>query len=101
MNIATTIRDQIRSVDRMAFLAWGAKEMADTGNGLRFKTSGMTPWKGYVTVSYNEGKDLYDVEFARIRKMNKIVDRVVDEVYVEDLVSIIDDHVTYYVYDNR
>lgn len=90
MSIATTIRDQIVAVDRMALMAWGAKNMSAVKNGLMFKTSGMTAWKGYVTVSYNEGKDLYDVEFARLRKCEKIVDRVVDEVYAEDLVRVID-----------
>lgn len=90
MNIATIIRDQIRAIDRFALGAWGAKDLVAMKDGLKFKTSGMVKWKGYVYVKYNEGMDLYDVIFARIRKMEWIEDEKVEGVYAEDLVRIID-----------
>lgn len=90
MSIAQTILSQIKMIDRMALMAWGAKELVNMGNGLKFKTSGMTPWKGYVYVKYNEGTDLYDIEFFRIRKYEVKVDKKIDGIYVEDLVSTID-----------
>ena len=93
MNTAQIILSQIKAIDPMATWAWGAKEFVNTGKGLRFKTSGMTPWKGYVHVIYNEGSDLYSVEFSRVRKHQVKVDQVVDDVYAEDLVSIIDQFV--------
>ena len=90
MNVATIIRDQIKAIDFWAFGAWGAKNLANTGSGLSFKTSGSVRWKGNVTITLDEGKDLYVVKFTRLRKLNVIVDKIVEDVFVEDLVSVID-----------
>jgi hypothetical protein len=90
MNIATIIRDQIRAIDRFALGAWGAKDLVAMKDGLKFKTSGMVKRKCYVYVKYDEGMDLYDVIFARIRKLEWIEDEKVEGVYAEDLVRIID-----------
>ena len=78
------------SSDLRALWAWGAKDLMNMGDGLKFKTSGMTPWKGYVYVKYNSGKDLYEIQFFRFRKMEVKYDKVVEDVYAEDLVSVID-----------
>jgi len=93
MNIAQTILSQIKTIDPMALPAWGAKDLMDMNNGLRFKTSGMTPYKGYVYIRYNEGADLYDVSFYRIRKLEVKMDKVIGDVYAQDLVSTIDNFV--------
>lgn len=93
MTIAQTILSQIKTLDRMAMMAWGAKELVNMGDGLKFKTSGMTPWKGYVYVKYDAGMDLYNIEFFRIRKYEVKVDKQIESVYAEDLVSIIDSFV--------
>ncbi len=93
MNVATIIRDQIRALDRRAFMAWGAKDFVGMGDGLKFKTSGLVKWKGYVYIKYDEGMDLYNVQFARIRNLDWKVDKEVNGVYVEDLVGIIDGQV--------
>jgi hypothetical protein len=90
MNIATIIRDQIRAIDRFALGAWGAKDLVAMKDGLKFKTSGMVKRKCYVYVKYDEGLDLYDVIFARVRKYEWIEDEKVEAVYAEDLVRIID-----------
>lgn len=91
MNTAQVILQQIQALDPRAILAWGAKDFMNMGDGLKFKTSGLTPWKGYVYIKYNEGKDLYQLQFFRFRKMEVKMDRVVEDVYAEDLVSIIDE----------
>lgn len=93
MNTATIIRDQIRAVDRFAFGAWGTKDIVNMGNGLKFKTSGMVRWKGYVYVKYDAANDLYDVDFFRIRNAEVKYDRQVAGVFAEDLVRIIDEQV--------
>ena len=93
MSTAKTILSQIKMFDPMALFAWGAKDYTDTGKGLQFKTSGMTPYKGYVKINYNEGQDLYEIEFFRIRKSEVKVDKTVNEVYAEDMVRIIDSFV--------
>ena len=90
MNAAQVILSQIKSLDPKALFAWGAKDLVNTGKGLRFKSSGMTRWKGQVNIVHNEGTDLYDIEFFRIRKFEMKVDSKVTDVFVEDLVRVID-----------
>jgi hypothetical protein len=93
MNTAQTILSQIKTLDPMALFAWGAKDLMNMGDGLKFKTSGMTPYKGFVYVKYNPVPDLYEVQFFRFRKMEVKMDKVVQDVYAEDLVSVIDNFV--------
>ena len=90
MNTAQIILSQIKTLDPRALFAWGAKDLMNMGDGLKFKTSGMTPWKGYVYVKYNSGTDLYEIQFFRFRKMEVKYDKVVEDVFAEDLVSVID-----------
>lgn len=93
MNTAQIILSQIKALDPMAMFAWGAKDLVNMGDGLKFKTSGMTPWKGYVYVKYNQGTDLYDVRFMRFRNIDLVEDVTTEDVFAEDLVSIIDSKV--------
>jgi hypothetical protein len=90
MTVAKTIMSQIRQLDVWALGAWGAKDFLDMGDGLKFKTSGSVSWKGYVYVKYDYGKDLYEVIFGRVRKLEWKVDRAVTDVFAEDLVNVID-----------
>lgn len=90
MSIAQIIRSQIYALDRFAFGAWGAKDLLNMGNGLKFKTSGMVKWKGYVYVKYDDGSDLYNIDFFRVRGVDIKYDKQVEGVFVEDLVQIID-----------
>jgi len=93
VSVATIIRDQIRAIDRMAMMAWGAKDLVDMGDGLKFKTSGMTPWKGYVYVRLDVANDLYNIDFFRIRKAEVIYDKQLEGVFVDQLVNEIDNYV--------
>jgi hypothetical protein len=90
MSVAQTIRQQINTIDRSAFMAWGVKTMIANTNGLQFKSTGMCRWKGWVDVKYNEGTDLYDIDFFRIRAGKLIMDRKVADIFAEDLVATID-----------
>ena len=90
MTIAQTILSQIKTIDPMAMPAWGAKDLIDMGDGLKFKSTGMCRWKGQVYVRYNRGADAYDIEFFRVRAGNIKVDKVVSDVYAPELVRIID-----------
>jgi hypothetical protein len=90
MNIAHTIISQIRSIDKFALSAWGAKEFVSLPNGLQFKTSGsVRKHKGYVKISLN-GADLYDIEAFTIRVGEIKVKRQITDIFVEDLVSWLD-----------
>jgi hypothetical protein len=90
MTIAQTILSQIKTIDPMATFAWGAKDLVNMGDGLKFKTTGMVKWKGYVYVKYNQGTDLYDIDFFRIRNFEVKKDKQMRDVFAEDLVNIID-----------
>jgi hypothetical protein len=90
MNIATTIHRQINAMDPGAFWAWGTKNVVALEDGLQFKSSGMCGWKGIVQVKYDEGQDLYNVVFGKIRKLEWKVTKTVNGVFVEDLVKTID-----------
>lgn len=90
MTIAQTILSQIKTIDPMATFAWGAKDLVNMGDGLKFKTTGMVKWKGYVYVKYNQGTDLYDIDFFRIRNFEVKNDKQMRDVFAEDLVNIID-----------
>jgi hypothetical protein len=91
MTIAQTILSQIKTIDPMATFAWGAKELVNMGDGLKFKTSGMVKWKGYVYIKYNAGTDLYDIQFFRIRGVNVKTDKGMTDIFAEDLVNVIDE----------
>lgn len=93
MNVATIIRDQIKILDKWAFGSWGAKDMVALNDGLQFKTSGMARWKGIVQIKYDEGQDLYNVIFGRVRKFEWKIDKEVNGIFVEDLVNVIDSQV--------
>lgn len=93
MTIAQIINQQINAIDRMAFFAWGVRQKIDTGTGLQFKSTGLATWKGNVHVKYNEGTDLYDIDFFRIRGGVVKMDKQITDVYAEDLVANIDSQV--------
>jgi hypothetical protein len=93
MTIAKTIHSQIKTIDFWAFGAWGAKNLTSHSDGLSFKTSGSVRWKGTVKIALDEGKDLYAIKFMRVRNLKVIVDKIIEDVFVEDLVRFIDEQV--------
>ncbi len=90
MSIAKTILTQIKTLDPRALWAWGAKDLVATKEGLQFRTGGMAKHKGLVHVKYNQGSDLYDIDFLKIKKGVPTVVQSSNEVFVEDLVGTID-----------
>lgn len=90
MNVAKTILNQIKAIDARAMWAWGAKDLVNTGKGLQFRVGGMAKFKGLVHVRYNEGDDLYDVEFIKIKKGIPVVVKKDEGVFCDCLVSVID-----------
>jgi hypothetical protein len=69
--------------------SWGLNSPVALSNGLQFKIQGFKH-KGYVTIIYNEGKDLFDISLFNcqmvIIKKNK-------DVYFDQLVEAIDNEV--------
>lgn len=91
MNTAQIILSQIKQIDPWALGAWGAKDLVNMGDGLKFKTSGMVKWKGWVYVKYDAGQDLYNIDFFRIRGVQIKMDKQLEGVFVEDMVRMIDE----------
>jgi hypothetical protein len=88
--VAKIILQQIKQLDPMATFAWGAKELTNMGDGLKFKSSGSVKWKGYVYIKYDQGQDLYNIDFFKIRKMEIVYTEQLEGVFAEDMVKIID-----------
>lgn len=90
MEIAKTILSQIKALDPRATWAWGAKDFVAMRDGLKFKSSGMVRWKGYVYVKYDDGQDLYNIDFFTLRKAEIKYKERLEGVFAEDLVTLID-----------
>ena len=69
--------------------SWGARRFTAIQNGLVFHVQGYL-LNGWVKVLYNEGTDAFDLSFINNRK--EIV-KTVNEVYIDNLVDVIDYHV--------
>jgi hypothetical protein len=91
--IGATILQQINTLDRRAMAAWGAKDIVYMSDGLKFKSSGLVKRKCYVYIQYDMGLDLYNIQFARIRKGEWIIDYELPMVFCDGLVPYIDGYV--------
>jgi len=91
MNTAQIILSQIKRLDPMATFAWGAKDLINMGDGVKFKSTGMVKWKGYVYIKYDEGQDLYNIDFFQIRKLEIKYTKQLKGVFAEELVLLIDE----------
>ncbi|MCP3764573.1 hypothetical protein NLX67_19720 [Domibacillus sp. A3M-37] len=90
IQIANTILDQIRALDKWALPAWGANEFNAVKNGVQFKIKTPLYQRGVrVKITLN-GKDLYDIEVFRIHGPNLKVIETAEDVFFEDLTERID-----------
>ena len=90
--IAGVVYSQIKTMSPWAMAAWGAKELVVLKDGIQFKSSGMVKNKGIIQVKLN-GSDLYDVTFGKVRKFEYKQIKKVTDVFVGDLISVIDEMV--------
>lgn len=81
--IMTILKTQL-----MVVWSWGFHKPVAIENGLQFKVTGFK-FRGIVEVTYNEGRDLFDVRFL---KSNKVV-KTIEGVFFDMLVDTIDDYV--------
>lgn len=77
----------------MVVFSWGFHSPSALPNdeGLAFKVDGFKH-RGWVIVRYNQGKDLFDIE---LRDNAMTIIRVIEDVYFDQLVYIIDNEVEY------
>ena len=90
--IAGVVYSQIKTMSPWAMAAWGAKELVVLKDGIQFKSSGMVKNKGIIQVKLN-GSDLYNVTFGKVRKFKYKEIKKVTDVFVEDLIGVIDEMV--------
>lgn len=93
VSVAATILCQLKALDPHALWVWGAKDFVNTGNGLQFRVGGLAEFKGLVHIRYNDGSDLYHIAFMKMKKGLPVVVKQIDDVYVEDMVNVIDETV--------
>lgn len=85
--MANYIMQILRSYAMVVF-SWGFNNPTAIENGLRFKVQGFK-FKGTVEVEYNEATDLFDI---RLIQNGKVVETI-EDVYLDSLVDVIDNHV--------
>jgi len=91
--VGETILKQIKSMDKWALAAWGAKNFIQFDKGIQFDVRG-GKFKGRVIIHYDSGSDLYVIEFGRVtRKLDWKQDKIIKQVFAGDLVNILDQHI--------
>ena len=101
-DVGNTIIQQIKALDRMALPAWGAKNMMTFKGGQKFIGVNFShkggfqmdvkgpKFRGRVLV-FLTGSDTYNLVFGTIRSSEWKVKKIVDDIYAEDLVRVLDD----------
>jgi hypothetical protein len=96
--IVKTIREQLLTLGRIKVWSWGAHAWrAVDESTLQFKVQGHH-FKGHVRVEYDFGMDVYHVHFGRWRNGQWQHRHTIEEVYVDELVHVIDHTVEYIPY---
>ena len=98
--IAQTILNQIKTIDPRALMAYGAKQFVCFGNnnkdvvgGLQFTVNGLKH-KGKVVIELTS-RDEYRIRIGKIYKSEWREKKVVDGVFCEDLVNVLDQLIEY------
>jgi hypothetical protein len=73
----------------MVVWSWGFNSPMALTNGLQFKVQGFI-FKGWVKITYNEGKDLFDISFLNYQME---ITKKIEDVYFDMLVDVIDNEV--------
>ena len=88
--VQETILEQIRSLDKWALGAWGAREFKASGATLIFRVNGTKLKRGWIEVAYNEISDTYTVMGMRQYAMKIKTTEPISGVYWDSLVQVID-----------
>lgn len=90
MIVQETILKQIRSLDKWALGAWGAREIKGSKNSLYFRVNGTKLKYGWIEVEYVEGLDTYTVRGLQRANYEIKTRKEFTDVYCENLVQVID-----------
>lgn len=82
---------QILKTDLGKVWSWGTHDTETIKNGLQFKVQGFL-MKGTVKITYDEGHDLFDIEFLPDDDATK-PRKIKEGLFFDQLVSVIDENV--------
>lgn len=83
---------QILKLEIEKVWSWGTHDTETIENGLQFKVQGFL-MKGAVKITYDEGHDLFDIEF--LPDDDTKPEKTIEGLYLDQLVSVIDEYVEY------
>jgi hypothetical protein len=86
--VSKIIMSQINALDKWALASYGAKNYVSSKNSLTFDVRG-SKFRGRVTIKLNR-RDLYDIEYGTIRKMEYTIKHTDKNIFVEQLVNTLD-----------
>ena len=90
--VGKTILSQIKSIDKWALQAWGAKDFVTSKDGIQFEVRG-SKHRGRVIIALNRN-DLYDIEIGKVVSKQGSIDwksiKKIKNIGVENLVSTLD-----------
>lgn len=93
LTIATTIKNQIGN---KALCMMGAKNLAGNDHALTFQIGNNSKRINWIEISLNY-MDLYDIKFIRMRKYKCITVKECNDIYFDQLHSIIEKHTGLYL----
>ena len=71
------------------FMSWGPRSFVVIENGVQFRVSGFKH-KGLVQVIYNDGRDLFDIQFLTLK--GRLLERK-EQIFIDELTEVIDNFV--------
>ena len=90
MIVQETILKQIRSIDKWALGAWGARELKGSNETLYFRVNGTKLKAGWIEITLDRGTDTYTVKGLYQYNMEIKTRKEFTDVYCENLVQVID-----------
>ena len=93
MRVANEIR---RQLGNKALTMMGAKNLVAGDDYLSFRIGRNAKGVNYIKITLNP-KDLYDIEFGKIRGMNYKVKKAVNDVYFDQMHDIIEQNTGMYL----
>ena len=95
--ITVIIIEQLGGIGRLKKFT-AARNFVDYGNGVSFKFDNVTNIKiNFCKVIYDEGEDLYNVEFGYIKGLNYKKCKEITGVYFDQLVDIFEEETGMYL----
>lgn len=86
------ILKQIKYLDRWALPSWDAKDFILLDDGVQFDVKG-SKFRGRVIIVLDKRNDTYNIELGNIRNLKWKSKTTLKNIFVEDLVNILDQHI--------